>query len=535
MAGSAATLALAQDDLRAGDGASASARIDTSGPEAAAQARGSRFSVGGALFAAVPLARPERDLFRPGPGGEISLRYAWLHWLMPEVVLGTLLLTDGPPPADVNREDPGVGTWTALNAGVRILPFSDRETPARMRGLWLSGGGGIGITGSSVRPSATAALGYAFPLGAFALGPLVRYAHIFQQDDPVSSSDARLLLVGVELAWTAQKPPAEPAVTLPPPPSDRDGDGIPDEEDACPDEAEDFDGFEDEDGCPDPDNDGDGILDVDDACPNAPEDFDGFEDEDGCPDFDNDGDGILDVDDQCPDEPEVYNGIEDEDGCPDEGVIELKNERIILDERVLFDFERARVKSSARPIIEAIVKLYRQQRNWAKLRVEGHADVRGSEEFNVTLSERRAEQVRLALVGEGIPAEIIDFVGYGRSQPRAFGDTEDIHQLNRRVEFVILSRTPPPEPDAVTGTRASDADAPAGDAPATGAPDDGTEGKPGSQPAADADTAPEAERSQGRASSVDASAASQPAQREQTVRTPSTSEPTAPTEGEDAL
>jgi len=128
--------------------------------------------------------------------------------------------------------------------------------------------------------------------------------------------------------------------------ADRDGDGIPDRHDACPDEPEDFDGFEDEDGCPDPDNDGDGIPDDVDQCPNEPEDFDGFEDEDGCPDPDNDqdgildihdmcpdeagpaenqgcpildrdGDGILDADDQCPDDPEDFDGFEDEDGCPD--------------------------------------------------------------------------------------------------------------------------------------------------------------------------------------------------------------------------
>lgn len=51
---------------------------------------------------------------------------------------------------------------------------------------------------------------------------------------------------------------------------DRDGDGVSDDFDKCPDEPEDHDGFEDEDGCPDPDNDRDGILDVDDKCPNEP-------------------------------------------------------------------------------------------------------------------------------------------------------------------------------------------------------------------------------------------------------------------------
>ncbi|HXI58822.1 MAG TPA: OmpA family protein, partial [Polyangia bacterium] len=101
---------------------------------------------------------------------------------------------------------------------------------------------------------------------------------------------------------------------------DRDGDGYKDDVDKCPDDPEDFDDFEDEDGCPEPDNDHDGILDVDDKCPNEPETKNGYQDEDGCPDsttFDRDGDGIPDDVDKCPDDPEDKDGFEDEDGCPD--------------------------------------------------------------------------------------------------------------------------------------------------------------------------------------------------------------------------
>jgi hypothetical protein len=65
---------------------------------------------------------------------------------------------------------------------------------------------------------------------------------------------------------------------------DKDGDGILDSEDECPTEAEDFDSWDDSDGCPDPDNDGDGILDPDDACPENAENFGVGDDEDGCPD-----------------------------------------------------------------------------------------------------------------------------------------------------------------------------------------------------------------------------------------------------------
>jgi outer membrane protein OmpA-like peptidoglycan-associated protein len=101
------------------------------------------------------------------------------------------------------------------------------------------------------------------------------------------------------------------------PDRDRDGDGIANRADACPEVPEDMDSFEDADGCPDVDNDADGIPDEPDQCPNEPEDADGFEDSDGCPDPDNDQDRILDAADRCPLEAEDYNGVEDTDGCPE--------------------------------------------------------------------------------------------------------------------------------------------------------------------------------------------------------------------------
>ncbi len=102
---------------------------------------------------------------------------------------------------------------------------------------------------------------------------------------------------------------------------DNDGDGIDNAHDLCPNEPEDFDGFQDADGCPDPDNDGDGIPDALDKCPNEPEDKDGFQDEDGCPDPDNDQDGIPDEKDACPNEP----GPPENHGCPigKTGVLEV--------------------------------------------------------------------------------------------------------------------------------------------------------------------------------------------------------------------
>jgi len=108
---------------------------------------------------------------------------------------------------------------------------------------------------------------------------------------------------------------------------DSDEDAIADEEDKCPDIAEDFDGFADEDGCPDYDNDEDGIYDNKDKCPDAAEDFDGFLDRDGCPDPDNDEDNIPDTIDKCPNRAETVNGYKDEDGCPDENPAEEQGKK----------------------------------------------------------------------------------------------------------------------------------------------------------------------------------------------------------------
>jgi len=100
--------------------------------------------------------------------------------------------------------------------------------------------------------------------------------------------------------------------------SDRDGDGIVDRKDACPEFPEDRDGWKDEDGCPDYDNDMDGVPDLRDGAPDEPEDYDGFQDADGVPDRDNDGDGIPDRTDLCPDQAEDFDGHSDTDGCPDD-------------------------------------------------------------------------------------------------------------------------------------------------------------------------------------------------------------------------
>ncbi len=87
---------------------------------------------------------------------------------------------------------------------------------------------------------------------------------------------------------------------------------------------------------PTADEDGDRIANATDNCPMVAEDVDGFEDTDGCPDVDNDRDRIADTDDRCPNEGEIYNGTDDTDGCPDRGCVLLREYPLCIDERVYF-------------------------------------------------------------------------------------------------------------------------------------------------------------------------------------------------------
>ncbi|MCK4237410.1 MAG: OmpA family protein, partial [Candidatus Krumholzibacteria bacterium] len=201
-------------------------------------------------------------------------------------------------------------------------------------------------------------------------------------------------------------------------------------------EPEDFDGFEDHDGCPDimQDSDSDGIPDDMDKCPLQAEDIDGFQDEDGCPDLDNDLDGILDVDDQCPNEPETFNGYMDEDGCPDERPIE---ERFIL-RGVNFESGSAALTPDSYAILDQVV---RSLMAYPEVRIEirGYTDSVGGYEYNLKLSERRADAVKQYVINSGISADRITAKGYGEDDPISSNKTASGRAENRRIEFHRLN------------------------------------------------------------------------------------------------
>jgi outer membrane protein OmpA-like peptidoglycan-associated protein/opacity protein-like surface antigen len=225
---------------------------------------------------------------------------------------------------------------------------------------------------------------------------------------------------------------------------DNDGDGIPDTKDICPNEAEDYDGYKDADGCPDLDNDGDGILDKDDKCPNEAEDFDGFQDDDGCPDLDNDNDGIPDKDDKCPNQAETINGYQDDDGCPDtppatqekSGIETIKaGDTFVLSGDDLFFENRAEIKPEAYKKLDDVVAQLKQDPK-SYWRIEGHMDSGGPEQWVRTMSSKRAEAVYYYFVSHGLDAARFTIYGLGDKFPIANNTTEQGRAKNRRIVLV---------------------------------------------------------------------------------------------------
>jgi outer membrane protein OmpA-like peptidoglycan-associated protein/outer membrane protein W len=219
---------------------------------------------------------------------------------------------------------------------------------------------------------------------------------------------------------------------------DNDGDGIADAADQCPNEPEDFDGFQDADGCPDPDNDGDGIPDATDQCPNEPEDFDGFQDADGCPDPDNDGDGVPDAQDQCPDTLETWNGFQDDDGCPDELPKAVQRYTGVI-KGITFKTKSAEILRASFKTLDAAVKVLQEYPD-LRMEIQGHTDDVGDDDFNLDLSQRRAESVRAYFAAKGVDENRLVARGYGETQPIDPRTTRSARAKNRRVEFRLITR-----------------------------------------------------------------------------------------------
>ena len=195
---------------------------------------------------------------------------------------------------------------------------------------------------------------------------------------------------------------------------DTDGDGVFDNTDKCPGTPA---GVKvDASGCP-LNTDGDGVYDYLDKCPGTPSGV--AVDAVGCP-LDSDGDGVYDYLNKCPGTP---GGAKiNADGC------------WVLENDVLFDFDKAVIKPVAIGLLDDVVQVLKNQPG-LKVSLDGHTDGVGKAAYNMKLSERRAGAVKAYLIDKGIDAQRLSSTGYGLTKPVASNKTNDGRTLNRRVEI----------------------------------------------------------------------------------------------------
>ena len=205
---------------------------------------------------------------------------------------------------------------------------------------------------------------------------------------------------------------------------DTDKDGIPDKDDACPDVA----GPKEFNGCPD--TDGDGVPDKDDKCP----DVAGPAENGGCPWPDTDGDGVLDKDDQCVNEA----GPASNNGCPEPNDDDQKHLNQYA-KTILFDTGKASIKFESAEILSQIINVLKKFPK-SRFRIEGHTDSTGKRAKNITLSQNRADAVKIYLIQGGIASDRLESIGYGPDKPIASNKTRKGRELNRRVEINLIKK-----------------------------------------------------------------------------------------------
>lgn len=283
----------------------------------------------------------------------------------------------------------------------------------------------------------------------------------------IGTPDVRVLS---ELTYFPE--PAKP-VLPPPPPTDRDGDGIADGVDACPDTPGEKSEDPEKNGCPPPkDRDNDGILDDDDACPDdkgvasedpkkngcpKPKDRDDdgiFDDDDACPDEfgiktedpktngcpkpkDTDGDGIIDDKDACINDAGPSNEDPKKNGCPK--VVVVAGEVKIM-ERIEFDTGKATIRPESDGILKAVADILTKHSELKKIQIQGHTDNKGNKAFNKNLSNNRAVSVKKWLIKAGVEESRLESKGFGQDEPIDTNDTDSGRQNNRRVQFIILDK-----------------------------------------------------------------------------------------------
>jgi outer membrane protein OmpA-like peptidoglycan-associated protein len=432
-------------------------------------ARADEFQLHGSVGGLHAVGDPQQSQYSFGVGGAVAGERTFAKIIGLQIELSGLALASGDQPTDSSHiAHHGAGLDIGAMAGIRLHPFAAR----RVAGLWLDGNGGVAFTGTLVRPTFDAHVGYDFRVGRrgrFDVGPFVGYTQVFQSSDALVPGDAHIAWVGAHFALGA---PRERG--------DRDGDTVFDDEDACPDipgvrtsdprtngcprgDRDHDTVFDDEDACPDVpgirtsdpktngcprgDRDSDGVYDDEDACPEIPGIRTSDPKTNGCPRSDRDNDTVFDDEDACPDVPGVRTADPKTNGCPPAGdQVRLEGDKILLDDIIHFEIDSPRVPHVSWPVVRKVADFIKANPDVLEIDIEGHADETGTSEHNLILSRMRADAVKKIIVEDGVDEKRITTHSYGETRPKVPGHAEEQLRQNRRVEFTVTrSRARPQE------------------------------------------------------------------------------------------
>ncbi|HLM72058.1 MAG TPA: OmpA family protein, partial [Polyangiaceae bacterium] len=385
--------------------------------------------------------------------GGTSLRYLWSVSLgrrfqpdSPDALLGSELLLGAAAGFRFGPFQVGAEIFGATVADARVSAFSGDTTGLEALGtarvafgpITAGGGLGVGLTDGYGTPSfrVLGSLQYAPP--APKEGP--KAIAVWGAGSP---EEARALKPGERKP--GDKKPAAPGTKAAP--ADKDGDSVPDADDACPDIVGSPGAGGQKRGCP-PDKDADGIIDADDRCPGEAGSDSPDPSRVGCP-ADTDGDGIIDAKDRCPEEKGRESSDPKTHGCPN--VLRIEGEQIVLIQQIHFVSGRDVVDAESEKVLDELAVLLRNRPEIARVAVDGHTDNAGPEAANIALSQRRALVVMKALIGRGVDPRRLEVRGFGPRRPLGPNDTPEGRAKNRRVEFQIRKKTSQGEAGWVDG------------------------------------------------------------------------------------
>jgi outer membrane protein OmpA-like peptidoglycan-associated protein len=327
---------------------------------------------------AVALSNPQSQRTEAGVGQTIKLLFGLTPYLEvgPSAAFTTL-------PATMSMTD--AGTSWALGATARVMRPHD-AAPGRAgiyaASPWIDGDAVYVRTGGLDRPGFAAAAGLAIPIDQrrrFWIGPFVRYFQIIQGERTgFDNRDAKILSAGLSLEVSTgllerKRAPVPLAVAVTAPPV------------------------------------AEPVL-----------------------DSDRDSDGVLDAADHCPD----VAGPVDNAGCPPYEKVVVQRDKLELKEKIAFRWDSARLEDGSLPALGDVVRALRDNPGF-RVQVDGHASSEGSDAYNQTLSEQRANAVLDYLIAHGVAADRLISKGFSSSVPIETNRTLAGRELNRRVEFVV--------------------------------------------------------------------------------------------------